>query len=161
MLILMQTQKLLERVGDQGKFQIFSIVFVSTKWLFISLMVFLPSYLLITPTFTCGAQTSVKEIDACDMISTCTIEQTHTITSYASLYCDKMYIRNSIISAEFVGSVVGLILLSVLADKLGRKVIIISTLCISIIGTIRTLACMQCYRWALTIRSTLYSTLAS
>jgi MFS family permease len=63
------------------------------------------------------------------------IEQTHTITSYAGLYCDKLYIRNSIISAEFVGSVTGLILLSILADKLGRKVIIISTLCISIIGT--------------------------
>lgn len=56
----MQTEKLLNKVGDQGRFQIFSIIFVSTKWLFISLLIFLPSYLLMTPTFTCGSQTQVK-----------------------------------------------------------------------------------------------------
>lgn len=90
-----------------------------------------------TPTFTCGMETQVKEVDACPIIDTCIIEQTHTITNYAKLYCDQLYVRNSIISAEFVGSITGLILLSILADKLGRRVIIVSTLCISIIGTAR------------------------
>jgi hypothetical protein len=95
----MQTEKLLQKVGDQGRFQIFSIVFVSAKWLFISLMIFLPSYLFITPTFTCAGQTGVKEVDACPIINTCTIEQVNTITNYAELYCDNLYIRNSIISS--------------------------------------------------------------
>lgn len=133
----MQTQRLLEKVGNEGRFQIFSIVFVSAKWLFISLLVFLPSYLFMTPTFTCGSRESVMEIDACDIIHTCTIEQTYTITKYAQLYCGNLYIRNSIISAEFIGSVTGLILLSVLADKLGRKIIIVSTLCIAAMGAMR------------------------
>lgn len=90
-----------------------------------------------TPTFTCGDRTNVKEVDACPIIKTCTIDQIYTITKYAELYCDNLYVRNSIISAEFVGSVTGLILLSILADKLGRKVIIVSTLCLSIFGTTR------------------------
>lgn len=109
-------------------------MFVSIKWLAVSLTVFLPSYLFITPTFTCGDQTDVKEVDACPIIDTCTIDQVYTITNYAELYCDQLYVRNSIVSAEFVGSVVGLILLSILADKLGRKVIIVSTLFLSTLG---------------------------
>jgi len=56
----MQTANLLKRVGDQGSFQIFSIVFVCVKWLIVSLMIFLPSYLFIIPTFTCGDQINVK-----------------------------------------------------------------------------------------------------
>lgn len=91
------------------------------------------------PTFTCGNLTNVKEIDACPIINTspCYVEQTYTITNHAELYCDKLYVRNSIISAEFVGSVTGLIILSMMADKLGRKVIIVSTLFLSVLGTTR------------------------
>lgn len=59
----------------------------------------------------------------------------YTITSHAKLYCDDLYVRNSIIAAEFVGSVTGLILLSMLADKLGRKFIIVSTLCFALLGS--------------------------
>lgn len=98
-------------------------------------MVFLPSYLFMTPTFTCAGQSGIKEVDACPIITTCTIDQVHTITNYVGIYCDDKYIRNSILSAEFVGSVTGLILLSMLADKLGRKIIIVSTLFISVIGS--------------------------
>jgi MFS family permease len=135
----MQTQKLLAKVGDQGKFQIYSIIFVCAKWLVISLSIFLPSYLFITPTFTCGTDLKVIENDACYKIDQCTIDQEYTITNYASLYCENRFVRNSIVSAEFVGSVVGLILLSILADKLGRKTIIVSTLCISLMGTMRNI----------------------
>ena len=133
----MQTQKLLAKVGDQGKFQIYSIIFVCSKWLIISLSIFLPSYLFITPSFTCGNDLKVNENDACPRIEHCTIDQVHTITNYAGLYCENRFVRNSIVSAEFVGSVVGLILLSILADKLGRKIIIVSTLCFSLMGTMR------------------------
>jgi len=133
----MQTQKLLAKVGDQGKFQVYSIIFVCAKWLIISLSIFLPSYLFITPSFTCGNDLKVNEHDACQRIDQCTIDQVHTITNYAGLYCEDRFVRNSIVSAEFVGSVVGLILLSILADKLGRKIIIISTLCFSLMGTMR------------------------
>lgn len=69
----MQTEKVLEKVGDEDRFQIYSFVFVSLKWLFISLMVFLPSYLFMTPTFTCGDRTNIKEVDACPMIDTCMV----------------------------------------------------------------------------------------
>ena len=64
------------------------------------------------------------------------IDQLFTITNYAGLYCDDRYVRDSIVSAEFVGSVAGLILLSILADKFGRKIIIVSTLSISLVGSI-------------------------
>ena len=100
--------------------------------------VFLPSYLFITPSFACDGRTAVKEIDACPIIDRCTIEQPYTITAYAELYCDHKYTRNSILSAEFVGSVIGLILLSVLADQLCRKLIIVSTLCFSSLGVMST-----------------------
>jgi MFS family permease len=140
----MQTEKLLEKVGDQHRYQIYSIVFVCTKWLVISLTIFLPSYLLITPTFTCGSQLAVKEVDACPIIATCTIDQPFTITNHANLYCNELFTRQSILSAEFVGSVTGLILLSVLADKLGRRRIIISTLVISLVGTVRKSRSSQC-----------------
>ena len=133
----MQTQNLLAKVGDQGRFQIYSILFVCSKWLIISLSIFLPSYLFIAPSFTCGSDLRVNETDACSKIDQCTIDQIYTITNYAGLYCGDRFVRNSIVSAEFVGSVVGLILLSILADKLGRKIIIVSTLSISLMGTMR------------------------
>lgn len=59
-IFIMQTANLLARVGDQGSFQIFSIAFVCVKWLVVSLMIFIPSYLFIIPTFTCGDQINVK-----------------------------------------------------------------------------------------------------
>lgn len=74
---------MLNKVGDEGRFQIFSIVFVSLKWLFISLMVFLPSYLFMTPTFTCGDRINLKEVDVCHIIDSCKIEQIYTITNHA------------------------------------------------------------------------------
>lgn len=139
---------MLERAGDRHRYQIYSIVFVSIKWLAVSLTVFLPSYLFMTPTFTCGGLSHVKEVDACPIIDTCTVEQQYTITKYAGLYCDQLYVRNSIVSAEFVGSIVGLVLLSILADKLGRKVIIVSTLFLSALGSTRTPPPMQSSPWA-------------
>ena len=51
------------------------------------------------------------------------------------LICDQKYVRDSVISAQFIGSVVGLIVLSILADKLGRKIIIVSTLFMTAIGS--------------------------
>ena len=84
----MQTANLLKKVGDQNAFQIFSIAFVCAKWLVVSLMIFLPSYLFIIPTFTCGDQDNVKEIEACLRIDSCTINQPFTITATAGLYCD-------------------------------------------------------------------------
>lgn len=59
------------------------------------------------------------------------------------LYCDDKYIRDSILSAEFAGSVTGLILLSILADKLGRKTIIVSTLYLTCMGAICNLLLTQ------------------
>ena len=56
----METAKLLERVGDRNAYQIYAIAFVSAKWLFVSLTIFLPSYLFITPTFTCGGISGIK-----------------------------------------------------------------------------------------------------
>ena len=95
----METEKLLERVGDRNAYQIYSILFVSLKWIFVSLTVFLPSYLFMTPTFYCGDTPNVKEIDACPILDTCKVEQVYTITNYANLYCDNLYVRNSIVSA--------------------------------------------------------------
>lgn len=54
------------------------------------------------------------------------------------LYCEDRYVRDSVLSIEFVGSVTGLILLSILADKLGRKTIIVSTLYLTCLGAICT-----------------------
>jgi MFS family permease len=53
-----------------------------------------------------------------------------------NLYCDNKYLRDSVLSAEFVGSVTGLILLSILADRLGRKTIIVSTIYLTFMGAI-------------------------
>ena len=55
----METGKYLKEVGDRHRFQIYSIVFVCFKWMIVSLTVFLPSYLFVTPTFTCGSETKV------------------------------------------------------------------------------------------------------
>lgn len=54
------------------------------------------------------------------------------------LYCDKKFVRSSILSIEFVGSVTGLVIASILADKYGRKKIIVSTLALTCAGAIRT-----------------------
>lgn len=111
------------------------------KWLIVSLTVFLPSYLLATPTFTCGSELKVLEKDACGRLDQCKIDLPYTITAEMHLYCDQKYVRDSIISSEFVGSVVGLIVLSIMADRLGRKVIIVTTLYITCLGSIRTYTC--------------------
>ena len=131
----METADYLNQVGDRHKFQIYSIVFVCLKWMVVSLTVFLPSYLFVTPTFTCGDQLKVDQVDACPIIQSCIIDNTHTITAHAHLYCDQKYVRDSIISSEFIGSVVGLVVLSILADRLGRKVIIVCTLFLATIGS--------------------------
>jgi hypothetical protein len=65
----MHTGKLLKKVGDRNIFQLYSIVFVCLKWLIVSLTVFLPSYLLSTPTFTCGSDKRVNEFVACQKIT--------------------------------------------------------------------------------------------
>ncbi len=78
----MQTADLLRQVGHKDKFQIYSIAFVCFKWLIVSLTVFLPSYLLITPTFTCGDRVNIDEIDACPIINSCKIDHPFTITAY-------------------------------------------------------------------------------
>lgn len=132
----MQTAEYLSRVGNQNKFQIFSAIFVCLKWMVVSLTVFLPSYLLVTPTFTCGADTKVLEKDACSRLHDCKIDFPETITAHMHLYCDDKYVRDSILSAEFAGSITGLILLSILADRLGRKTIIVTTLYLTTIGAI-------------------------
>lgn len=134
----MITASALKTAGDRNSFQIYSIFFVCFKWMIVSLVVFLPSYLLMTPTFTCGDRLNVSEIDACPIIKLCKFDHPFTITAYTGLYCDDKYIRNAIISSEFVGSIIGLILLSYLADVLGRKFIIVSTLFLTAIGTMST-----------------------
>jgi hypothetical protein len=65
----METAKYLEKVGNRNKFQIYSIVFVCLKWLIVSLTVFLPSYLIVTPTFTCKDELKVSEKDACGRLN--------------------------------------------------------------------------------------------
>jgi len=95
----MHTQKLLQKVGDRNLFQLYSIVFVCLKWLIVSLTVFLPSYLLSTPTFTCGSDHKVTEFKACQKIDLCTIDLPYTITAELNLYCDNKYLRDSIISS--------------------------------------------------------------
>lgn len=95
----MQTAVYLERVGDKNRFQIYSSVFVCLKWLVVSLTVFLPSYLFVTPTFTCGDQLKVSEKDACSRLSECKIDFPDTITAHMNLYCDDKYIRDSILSS--------------------------------------------------------------
>lgn len=44
--------------------------------------------------------------------------------------------RDSILSSEYIGSMIGLVLLSILADKIGRKIIIVLTLFACVIGAL-------------------------
>lgn len=125
----------LKEVGNEGRFQVYVNIFSALVWIMSSINTFLPSYFLITPTFTCSSVQSVKEIDACPVISTCTIEQLHTVTHSAALYCDQLYIRNSILSAQFAGCIVGLLIIPSLSDRFGRKIIIIVTLIINLLAS--------------------------
>ena len=70
------------------------------------------------------------------MIHLCKIENPYTVTAANKLYCDDRYIRDGLLSSEYIGSVAGLIILSILADQLGRKLIINITLLISLLGSI-------------------------
>lgn len=106
------------------------------KWFVCGFLILGPSYLFMIPTFTCGARTKVSEADACPIIDSCTIDYPYTLTAKRHLYCENQYIRDSIISSEYIGSIIGLILLSVLADKIGRKLIIVITLFAGIIGSL-------------------------
>jgi|JI6StandDraft_1071083.scaffolds.fasta_scaffold40596_2 hypothetical protein len=126
----------LRLVGDSNGYQVYTIAFVCFKWMIVAFMIFGPSYMLMVPTFNCGEQTKVSEEDACKRIHECTIDNPFTVTAQNKLYCDDRYLRDGLLSSEYIGSVAGLIVLSVLADKLGRKLIINITLLLSIIGTV-------------------------
>jgi hypothetical protein len=133
----MDIKSAIRAVGDQSRYQVFSIAFVSFKWLAMSLMVLGPSYMMMTPTFTCGNELKVGEDDACKRISECTINNPNTITAQTNLYCDNRFVRDTLLSSEYVGSIVGLVVLSIMADKLGRKLIINLCLLASTSGSIR------------------------
>lgn len=133
----MQTAKHLEEAGDQGRFQVYSTTFVVILWTFLATTAFLPSYLFITPTFNCAGTANVKEADACSRIQSCSIEQPYTVTNDAGLYCDQLYVRNGILSAEFAGSVTGLILFIIFGNKFGRKTLTVGLLSLILMGSIR------------------------
>lgn len=131
----MNIQSRLDEVGSQSRFQVYANIFSAMIWIMTSFNTFLPSYLLITPTFLCNGISNIKEIDACPIISTCNVEQQNTITLKAALYCDQMYIRNSILSVQFAGCIAGFLFIPRLSDRFGRKAAIITTLAIDLIGS--------------------------
>ena len=132
----MNIPQALHAVGDGNRYQFYTTAFVCFKWLACTFIILGPSYLLMTPTFTCGFDSKVSENEACPKISECTIDYMHTLTSQLGLYCDQRFVRDSILSSEYIGSLVGLVLLSILADKIGRKIIIVITIFASLVGSL-------------------------
>ena len=59
-----------------------------------------------------------------------------TITAYAGLYCDKQIYRDVIQSCLYIGSVLGLIFMNLIADTFGRKLSIIASLISATMGSL-------------------------
>ena len=56
----MDIKSAIKAVGDCNRYQVYTILFVSFKWMIVAFLILGPSYLFITPTFTCGTKTRVS-----------------------------------------------------------------------------------------------------
>jgi hypothetical protein len=57
----MDLKTALASAGDHNRYQVYTIIFVCFKWMIVAFMILGPSYMLMTPTFTCGSQLKVSE----------------------------------------------------------------------------------------------------
>jgi MFS family permease len=67
----------------------------------------------------------------------------YTATAYSGLYCDRSTDRNLVQSFIYVGAIIGLWVLTPLADERGPKKMFIIALALCISGVLRTSQPMQ------------------
>ena len=69
-------------------------------------------------------------------------ENPYTATGYANLYCDKSTSRNIVQSAIYIGSIIGLLVLTPFADEKGNKKVFLIAIGICILGLLRKFSTM-------------------
>lgn len=58
-----------------------------------------------------------------------------SITATVGLYCDHQFERNLIQSSMYIGSISGLIVMNLIADKYGRRFSFLISIALAIVGT--------------------------
>ena len=88
-----------------------------------SLSIYGADIIYMNPEFDCQGQADILEVDACSQLELCDISNTYTLTARLGLYCGaKANDRNLIQSMTGLGGLVGVLLVSIVGSKLGKKV---------------------------------------
>ena len=62
------------------------------------------------------------------------LDNPYTGTGYANLYCDKSASRNIVQSSIYIGSIIGLLVLTPFADEKGKKKVFLIAIALCIFG---------------------------
>lgn len=134
----MKAAEALEKVGNQGRYQIFVLAYLCLFWLEVVYMLLGPSYIYMNPTFICQSTGDriLEEEEACPILDECRFVDPHTITVEVGLYCDKQFERDMIQAVMYIGSITGLIIMNLVSDRFGRKLAFLSSVALCLIGSI-------------------------
>jgi MFS family permease len=135
-------KRALEAIGNKHRYQwiVFFILFMLNA--FVNLMVVGPTLIYMNPLFKCEGYTDLQdESVACGIIDQCIDSKHHdssdsqfTIVGELKLYCDKQVDRGVIQAIFSAGSVVGMLVVNYISDKMGRRIALIIVQIAGIIG---------------------------
>ncbi|KAI3385530.1 hypothetical protein SNEBB_010618 [Seison nebaliae] len=123
---------ILAKIGSFGKFQIFWYLLFTTTYCFNSIMVYDWTFLMAIPDYKCvdNMDTNLSTSKNClkyNSTETCTnftfssqyFQQSLVIRW--NMVCDRLWIRNSILTSLFLGFFLGSVCGGIIADKFGRR----------------------------------------
>ena len=141
----MKVADALDVVGNAHRYQKVILALLCLYRFVFSYIVLGSSYIFIVPHFKCTSTGNriIQEIEACPIIEQCSIctqscylVSTYSVTASARLYCDKENDRNLISSSLFIGKILGLVLMNLVADRYGRRFSFLLSLYLALLGSI-------------------------
>ncbi|KRX05820.1 Major facilitator superfamily domain, general substrate transporter [Pseudocohnilembus persalinus] len=119
-------QHLLKQVGDKNKYQLIILIIFIFQWMVSVSVLFGPLFFLNEPKFLCqDGKICENEKLACEENAPLLQDQKITMSISFNLYCDRSILRTISSSITFFGSIVGNLLFSFMAERLGRRFMMI------------------------------------
>ncbi|KAL4481625.1 hypothetical protein ABPG74_007714 [Tetrahymena malaccensis] len=125
----------LEYVNPKGKYQLILFSILLFQGIVGSFVFVGGPYFFQDPIFICQDGSDCSQEDACKQGNyTISDSSNHTLTLQFDLYCDRQYLKNLSLSFIFIGSLCGTFFFSFLSDLKGRKLPIIISWAVSVLG---------------------------
>ena len=89
-------------------------------WAIIGYAMMINSFVFQNPLFECNGE-RVTEVVACQNMERCVIINDYTAVAYAHLYCERELLREWIQTSAFIGMCIAPFLITLTANKIGRR----------------------------------------